>query len=86
MSEGYFGPFGLKEAPFTKEIADADLWVPSSKQCLVDELCQAVSEHASVLLTGEGASRGPHSERHAMRELRLRWPARPGHWRTAVHD
>jgi len=53
MSDSYLGAFGLKEAPFTKEIADADLWVPSSKQGLVDELCQAVSEHASVLLTGE---------------------------------
>src|SRR3990172_2981759 len=53
MSDSYLGAFDLKEAPFTKEIADADLWVPSSKQGLVDELCQAVSEHASVLLTGE---------------------------------
>ena len=28
MSETYLGAFGLKEAPFTKEIADADLWLP----------------------------------------------------------
>jgi len=53
MSGNYFGPFGLKEAPFTKEIADVDLWLPSSKTGVVDELCEAVSEHASVLLTGE---------------------------------
>ena len=53
MSETYLGLFGLKEAPFTKEIADVDLWLPSSKTGVVDELCEAVSEHASVLLTGE---------------------------------
>lgn len=53
MSEPYLGAFGLKAAPFTKEIADADLWLPSSKSGVVDELCEAVSEHASVLLTGD---------------------------------
>jgi general secretion pathway protein A len=53
MSESYLGPFGLKEAPFTKEIADSDLWLPTSKAGLVAELCDAVSERASVLLTGD---------------------------------
>jgi hypothetical protein len=31
MSESYLGAFGLKAAPFSKEIADAELWLPSSK-------------------------------------------------------
>ncbi len=53
MSETYLGAFGLKAAPFSKEIADADLWLPTSKAGVVDELCEAVSEHASVLLTGD---------------------------------
>ena len=53
MSGSYFGPFALKEAPFTKEIADTDLWLPTSKAAVVDELCEALSERASVLLTGE---------------------------------
>jgi type II secretory pathway predicted ATPase ExeA len=53
MSETYLGAFGLKAAPFSKEIADADLWMPTSKAGIVDELCEAVSEHASVLLTGD---------------------------------
>jgi general secretion pathway protein A len=53
MSASYFGPFGLKEAPFTKEIADTDLWLPTSKAAVVDELCEALSERASVLLTGD---------------------------------
>lgn len=53
MSPAYAAHFGLKEAPFSKEIADSDLWLPSSKQVLVDELLEALRERASVLLTGE---------------------------------
>jgi general secretion pathway protein A len=53
MSDTYLGAFGLKAAPFTKEIADGDLWLPTSKAAVVDELCEAVCEHASVLLTGD---------------------------------
>jgi len=53
MTGSYFGPFGLKEAPFTKEIADTHLWLPTSKAAVVDELCEALSERASVLLTGD---------------------------------
>lgn len=53
MSETYLGAFGLAESPFTKEIADRDLWLPASKTAVVDELCQALSDRASVLLTGE---------------------------------
>jgi general secretion pathway protein A len=53
MSESYLAPFGLKDAPFSKEIADADLWLPSSKAEVVEELFEAISEHASVLLTGD---------------------------------
>jgi type II secretory pathway predicted ATPase ExeA len=53
VSESYLGAFGLKAAPFSKEIADSDLWLPTSKAGVVNELCEAVSEHASVLLTGD---------------------------------
>jgi general secretion pathway protein A len=45
--------FGLTEEPFSKEIADRDLWLPPSKQLLVDELCEAVHQHEQVLLVGE---------------------------------
>jgi general secretion pathway protein A len=38
MSDSYVGFFGLKDQPFTKEIADKDLWLPSSKAALVSEL------------------------------------------------
>src|SRR5580704_5439764 len=43
----------MSEAPFFKEIPDNDLWLPPSKQEVVDEVCEAVQEHAQVLLVGE---------------------------------
>jgi general secretion pathway protein A len=32
----YVSAFALKAEPFSKEIDDAELWLPSSKQDLVD--------------------------------------------------
>lgn len=49
----YLDSFGLKEPPFSKEIADADLWLPSSKQAVADGLLDALTERASVVLVGE---------------------------------
>jgi type II secretory pathway predicted ATPase ExeA len=49
----WLGNFGLTEPPFSKQIEDTDLWMPSSKKYLVDELYDAVDEHGSVLLVGE---------------------------------
>lgn len=45
--------FGLRESPFSKEISDADLWLPPSKQALVSDLVDALAERASVLLIGD---------------------------------
>ncbi len=53
MSAKHLVHFGLKAAPFTKEISDADLWMPPSKKAVVDELIEALGERASVVLTGE---------------------------------
>ena len=53
MSAAYLAAFGFESAPFSKEVADADLWLPSSKESLVDELCEAVSERSSVILVGD---------------------------------
>lgn len=49
----YLEHFGLRQAPFSKELEDASLWIPSSKQELLDELEQALRERQSVLLMGE---------------------------------
>ena len=49
----YLDALGLKEPPFTKEIADADLWLPTSKQLIADGLLDALNERASVVVVGE---------------------------------
>jgi type II secretory pathway predicted ATPase ExeA len=45
--------FGLRSEPFSKEIGDADLWLPSSKVDIVDGLLDACEARASVILTGD---------------------------------
>lgn len=45
--------FGLRSAPFSKEIEDADLWLPESKATLVAGIEEALADHQSVLLLGE---------------------------------
>jgi general secretion pathway protein A len=49
----YAAAFGLREQPFSKEIPDADLWLPASKAAVVDSLLGALGERSSVLLVGE---------------------------------
>lgn len=53
MKTADLGWFGLRQLPFSKEIGDDDLWLPSSKLELVDDLADAMEAHATVLLTGE---------------------------------
>lgn len=53
MTASYLAHFGFKSQPFSKEIGDAELWLPPSKKQLVDDLCEAVGDHASILLTGD---------------------------------
>jgi general secretion pathway protein A len=49
----YLRYFELRSTPFTKEIDDGDLWLPPSRQAVVEGLCEAIAERDSVLLTGE---------------------------------
>jgi general secretion pathway protein A len=42
----YLEHFGLGQHRFTKEIEDSDLWLPPSKQSIVDELVEAVKNTA----------------------------------------
>ena len=49
----YLTHFTLREVPFGKDIPDSDLWLPPSKQSVVDALLEALAERASVLLVGE---------------------------------
>jgi general secretion pathway protein A len=45
--------FGLTASPFAKDVDDDELWLPSSKQALVDELVEAIEAREHVLLVGE---------------------------------
>ncbi|PRQ07216.1 ExeA family protein [Enhygromyxa salina] len=45
--------FNLDCAPFSKDVADDQLWLPSSKLVLVDELVEALESRGHVLLVGE---------------------------------
>lgn len=71
MTTGYLSHFGFKEAPFSKEIPDAELWLPSSKLIIVDALIEALEERASVVLVGEPGV----GKTCVLRALRHRIPA-----------
>jgi hypothetical protein len=45
--------FSLSHDPFTKEVSDADLWLPPSKQGQVEQLVDTLQARHSALLVGE---------------------------------
>lgn len=45
--------FGLTSPPFTKDLADDQLWLPSSRKDIVEQLVEAVHERHHILLVGE---------------------------------
>lgn len=49
----WLGHFGFDAPPFSKELADEHLWVPTSRQRVLDRLVEACGERTHVLLTGE---------------------------------
>jgi general secretion pathway protein A len=49
----YLAFFGFATAPFDKEIGDGDLWLPPSKQDVVDGLCEAAAERECAVLAGD---------------------------------
>ena len=53
MTARWLTHFGLSAAPFAKAVADDDLWVPSSRQSIIDQLVEGCEERGHVLLTGE---------------------------------
>lgn len=53
ITANYVAFFALQVAPFAKEIGDSDLWLPPSKQDVVDGLCEAAEERECCLLTGD---------------------------------
>jgi len=75
MTPLYITHFQLDRAPMSKEIPDAELWTPPSKEALVDDLVGAVEEHRSALLVGEpgvGKTCVLRALRHRLPEARFR--------------
>lgn len=81
MSNDYLGHFGLNHPPFTKAIADAELWLPPSKKEIVSGLEQATAEHASALVVGEPGV----GKTCVLRALRQCLP-QPGYRLTYCHN
>lgn len=52
-SPSWLRHFGLKQAPFSKDLPDDDLWMPTAKKDLLVELVEAIEAHHHVLLVGE---------------------------------
>lgn len=53
MTQSYLRVFELDRHPFSKELADTELWLPMSKQTLVDDMLEALADRASITLVGE---------------------------------
>jgi type II secretory pathway predicted ATPase ExeA len=53
MSDLVLTHFALSRPPFTKEIADGELWLPPSKQVVVDDLVECIEERRSALVCGD---------------------------------
>lgn len=45
--------FALKEAPFSKDLDDKDLWLPSSRAWIVDDLVEALTDRHHAVIVGE---------------------------------
>lgn len=53
MSDLVLSHFSLRRPPFSKEIADGELWLPPSKERVVEELVECAGERGSALVCGE---------------------------------
>ena len=55
----WFAFFGFERPPFCKEIADADVWLPSSRKEVVEEIVDGVISREHLALGGEPVGSGP---------------------------
>jgi type II secretory pathway predicted ATPase ExeA len=62
--------FDLSEPPFSKDIEDERLWLPSSKQATIDELVEALEAREHAVLVGEPGG----GKTCSLRALRRRLP------------
>ncbi|MEX1344514.1 MAG: AAA family ATPase, partial [Candidatus Limnocylindrales bacterium] len=45
--------FDLKTSPFSKDLDDGDLWLPTSRKQVVDDLVEGLREHQHAVVVGE---------------------------------
>ena len=53
MADSVQTHFSLNAVPFTKEITDTDLWLPTSRQTAIDDLVECLDSRSSALVTGD---------------------------------
>lgn len=74
-TENYLTAFGLSEPPFSKELPDEQLWLPPSKQNLVNAILNAIKERSSAVITGDpgvGKTAVLRAVRHLLPEAEYR--------------
>lgn len=62
--------FGLEDRPFSKDLNDGDLWLPTSRKAIVDDLVEAMHERQHAILVGEPGV----GKTCTLRALRVRLP------------
>lgn len=82
MTTPYLTHFALNAAPFSKEVHDQDLWLPTAKQRIVDEVVDAIGVHESVELIGDSGV----GKTCVLRALRHRATRTPGLRLTYCHN
>ncbi len=71
----WLSQFGLNESPFAKDFDEKNLWLPTTRETIVDELVHAAKEHEHVILVGEpgvGKTCALRAVRHRLPEAGFR--------------
>jgi type II secretory pathway predicted ATPase ExeA len=82
MNTPYLTHFSLRAAPFSKEVPDGELWLPSSKLGVVDEIVDALDANESIALIAESGA----GKTCLLRALRHRVAQTPGLRLTYCHN
>jgi type II secretory pathway predicted ATPase ExeA len=67
--------FDLSHDPFTKEVADNDLWIPPSKKAVIDSIMATLEARQHLLVVGEpgaGKTAVLRAVRHSLPQTRYR--------------
>jgi len=64
--------FGLKDAPFSKDLDDRDLWLPTSRKDVVDDLVDALGQRHHAVIVGAPGVGKPCTQRARLPESGFR--------------